>query len=480
MRKAGVLVPIFSLPGDYGVGDFGPCCYRFIDFLEAAGMKIWQVLPLNPTGYGHSPYQPFSSFAGNSTFVDLHGLYEDGLLKEEPKPFEEVTSRVDYDEAWNYKLPYFKEALSNFKPDKDYEEFVSQPWVRLYAVFKCFKDMYGDLKWNEWPEEHKNWIKTREPLPELEEEILLKMFLQYEFNKQWMKVKKYANERGIVIMGDIPFYVGLDSLDVWMNQDEFDLDPMGHPLSVAGVPPDYFSAEGQRWGNPIYNWDHMKENHFKFWRERVKYQSHLFTMIRIDHFRAFDTYWKIPETSPTAIVGEWLEAPGYEFFDLLLPELPKKSEIIAEDLGFMREEVYELRDHYEFPGMDVIQFTLFDEGFKEKENMIIYTGTHDNDMIRSWYESLSECDQERAQEFLKEANCEDESISDAFIKMAMYAKPKYAIIPVQDILGYGTEARINVPGIVAEENWCWKLTSLEPLMERADFLKKLVEDSKRA
>ena len=472
MKETGILAPVFSLPGRYGMGDFGACCFEFIDMLAENGVKIWQVLPLGTIGFGNSPYQPYSSFAGNTLYIDLENLCMDGLIAKCPDPWPE-TSRVDYTAVRAFKESYFREAFSNFKPNNASKAFMKQEWVRLYAVFKVLKDRNGERTWNEWSEAERDWILSREdPLPVWEEEVRYEMFLQYIFFVQWMMIKFYAAKKGVRLMGDIPFYVGQDSLDVWMNQDQFLLDEKGYPLAVAGVPPDYFSATGQRWGNPIYNWEKMKENNYKFWKERIKYTSHMFDMIRVDHFRAFDTYWKIPASCPTAMEGEWVEAPGYEFFDQMLPLIPE-TQIVAEDLGFMREEVYELRDHFKFPGMNVIQFTLFDEGFKCRENMITYTGTHDNEMIRAWYESLSEEDKARAKGKLLEKGCDDEDISLAFIRYALRSGTDYVIISLQDLLSLGNEARINTPGIVSADNWVFKLTSFERLKERLPVLKRM-------
>ncbi len=537
MRRAGVLAAVFSLPGRYGIGDFGKCAYEFIDMLSGEGLRIWQVLPLNPIGYGHSPYQPYSSEAGDTVYIDLDSLYRDGLLRYLPDPVLSDSIKVDYEEARALKQPYFEEAYGNFSKTADYEEFVSQGWVYPYAVFHALKAKNNDLPWNEWPDQDREWITDRDPdspvLSGLSDAIGLEMFLQYEFYKQWQQVRAYAHERGVLIMGDIPFYVGQDSLDVWANQEEFLLDSDGYPSFVAGVPPDYFAAEGQRWGNPIYDWEHMEENGFLFWENRLLYTAKLYDMIRIDHFRAFDTYWKVPRSCPTAMVGEWIEAPGYALFDKMLPLL-SGTEIIAEDLGDMREEVYTLRDHYSFPGMNVLQFTLLDPGFKIRSNMFVYTGTHDNDTTLGWYRMQTPAEQRKVQivllglqkeeeqrlereqkwmqaveelrhlreQLLKPEQAADtpavsdelflrmqqlaeitnhapepalaangrirlpgnvppipeEKIPQAFILRALRSEMETCIIPWQDILGLGSEARINVPGIVNEENWRSRMT----------------------
>ena len=484
-RRAGVLLPVFSLPGRYGIGDFGESAYRFVDLLSDAGVRIWQVLPLNPLGYGESPYQPFSSFAGETLYIDLDTLYEDGLLSSRPKAFRKGADRVDYQAVRAYKEPFFRKAFSEFKKrplTREYRAFVKEEWVKLYAVFITLKKKNGMVAWTEWPEEEKNWILTRRPVRgKLKEEVDYEIFLQYEFFREWLRIKAYANEKGVLLMGDIPFYVGQDSLDVWMNRDEFLLDSEGYPTVVAGVPPDYFSATGQRWGNPIYDWDHMKANDFRFWRDRVKGNARLFDLIRIDHFRAFDTYWKIPASCPTAVDGEWIEAPGYALFDRLLPEIPG-SEIIAEDLGMLRDEVYELRDHYAFPGMNVLQFTLLDEKFKPSENMVVYTGTHDNDTIEGFWEKLNDHERWLYDEKLREGGVDTSAgpKSEQFLLYAMKSGMETAIVPVQDLIGMGAEGRINIPGLIAPVNWTVRFPDFRQVRKRAGFLKRLIRETGRA
>jgi glycogen phosphorylase len=483
MREAGLLMPVASLPSDYGVGDFGKYSYQFIDFLKKTNMKIWQILPLNPLGYGESPYQPYSSYAGDELYIDLVKLYEDGLLKACPPAYRKDSTKIHYEDVRKYKEKFLKEAFKNFRPDSDYKEFVSQEWVYLYAVYLTFKKKNGLKCWNEWIPEHKNWIIDRvfdETV--YEEDIRYEMFVQYQFYRQWMALKNYANGLGIKIMGDIPFYVGIDSLDVWGNQEDFLLDQDGHPIFIAGVPPDYFSSTGQRWGNPIYNWDNMKENGFRFWLNRIGYNAKLFDIIRIDHFRAFDTYWKVPASCETAIEGEWVEAPGYEFFDKLFKTYPDIS-IVAEDLGDMRPEVYELRDYYGLKGMKIIQFSFdpleSNNNFTDRENMIVYTGTHDNETILGWFENQPEAVQKETDLVLYSLGYDTGSIPHRFIRYTMDNIAETAIIPVQDVLELGNEGRINTPGTLGDPNWRWKLSSFDKLYEQADFLAEAVRLSKR-
>ncbi len=477
-------MPVASLPSDYGVGDFGKYTYRFIDFLKKSNISIWQILPLNPLGYGESPYQPYSSLAGDELYIDLAGLYQEGLLKDLPPVFRNNSTKINYQEVRKYKEKYLRTAYAAFRPDEEYKEFAGQDWVYYYAVFLTFKKK-NDLKcWNEWREEHKNWITDRlfdETV--YKEDILYEMFIQYEFYRQWMALKNYANQLGIRIMGDVPFYVGIDSLDVWTAQEDFLLDKDGHPLFIAGVPPDYFSRTGQRWGNPIYNWDNMEKNGFRFWLDRFGYTARLFDIIRIDHFRAFDTYWKIPAHCETAVVGEWAGAPGYELFGLLFKTYPDIC-IVVEDLGDMRKEVYELRDYYGLKGMKIIQFT-FDpmEGnndFPDRENMIVYTGTHDNETILGWFENQSGQVQKETELELYSSGYEAGSISHRFIRYALDNIADMAVIPVQDILEMGNEGRLNTPGTLGSPNWEWKLSSLEKLNSQAEFLADAVAESGRS
>lgn len=483
MREAGILAPLSSLPSDYGIGDMGKYSYKFIDLLKQSGVKIWQILPLNPLGYGNSPYQPYSSFAGDEIYISLENLFEQNYLNEKPLPFNADTTKVDYNLVRKYKEKYLKQAFSNFKPDEDYKKFVSQKWVYLYAVFLTFKKKNNLVCWNKWKKEHKEWIKDRKyDLSEYQKDIDYEMFIQYIFYKQWIKLKEYANQNGISIMGDIPIYVGIDSLDVWSNQDSFLLDENGEPTFIAGVPPDYFSQTGQRWGNPIYNWDYMKKNNFSFWIDRLSYNSKLFDIIRIDHFRAFDTYWKIPAECETAIDGEWIEAPGYDLFDTILKQLPD-IKIVAEDLGELRDEVYVLRDYYKFKGMKIVQF-VFDplennNNFEDKENMIIYTGTHDNQTIKGWYDSQSRHLQKEIDLELFAQGYREDNIAHRFVEYTLDSIAQTAIIPIQDILNYGDEARINTPGTLGSPNWEWKLKDFSDFESNISFLNKAIKDSGR-
>lgn len=483
MREAGILLPLASLPSDYGIGDMGKYSFELIDLLKSGGFRIWQILPLNPLGYGNSPYQPYSSFAGDEIYISLDTLYSEGLLEVKPPKFQPKNKYVDYEKVRVYKEHYLKKAFDNFIPNVAYDEFVEQQWVYQYAVFLTLKKK-NDLRcWNEWNIEQKEWIKTKElDVSVYEEEIRYEMFVQYLFYHQWMKVKSYANENGIKIMGDIPFYVGIDSLDVWSNQECFLLGADGKPTFIAGVPPDYFSATGQRWGNPIYDWEYLKKQNYQFWLDRIAYNSKLFDIIRIDHFRAFDTYWKIPATCETAIEGEWLEAPGYEVFDLIVKNFPDVL-IVAEDLGDLREEVHVLKNHYGLKGMKIVQFT-FDpnennNNFEDITNMVIYTGSHDNQTIRGWYQSQEKKTQVAIRKSLKKSGYEDKIISKRFVNLTLDSIGEMAILPMQDLINLGDEGRINTPGTLGSPNWEWKLTSFRKFKKEIGYLRELIKECKR-
>lgn len=489
MRKAGLLLAVSSLPSNYGIGDFGQEAYHFIDLIKQAGAKSWQVLPLNPLGYGNSPYQPYSSNAMDELYISLDALVKQKLIRS-VKPFSPNAKKVDYDQVRAFKTPYLKEAFKNFKPGASYADFIAaNPWVKNYAIFITLKK-HNDLKlWTEWKPEHKSYAKDHKlNLVPFQKEIAYEMFLQFVLYEQWMALKTYANKQGVELIGDMPIYVGIDSDDVWFNQGQFLLDSNGMPTHIAGVPPDYFSKTGQRWGNPLYHWDVMKQDGFKFWLGRLKYIAQLFDVVRIDHFRGFDTYWKIPSSCPTAVEGAWIEAPGYDLFNAITAAYPKLK-IIAEDLGDLRPQVLELRDHFKLPGMKIIQFVLELNPERKKlndlpilktPNAIAYTGTHDNQTSVGWYEALKPVSKAIVDEYMEKHQYKGKTIADRMVAFTFDTLANDAIIPVQDVLSLGDDARMNRPGTVGSPNWEWKLVDFEALKQELPKLQSQIKSSKRA
>lgn len=452
--------------------------------LAQTGAAYWQILPINPLGYGNSPYQPYSSFAGDPLFISPEQLHKAGFLQVLPPPFQPDAERVDYDAARQHKEAILRTAFEQFEPTAAYEAFIQEPWVYPYAVFMAFKRANGLRAWYDWPAPQKDWPYAEKfDLEPYSGDIQFEMFCQFLFRTQWLQLKAHANEMGLQIIGDIPIYVGIDSLDVWTGREHFLLDEEGKPTSVAGVPPDYFSVTGQRWGNPLYDWARMEEDGFSFWINRLRASIVLFDVIRIDHFRGFDTYWQIPASCPTAVEGEWIEAPGYALFDRIMEEIPG-IQIIAEDLGMLRDEVYVLRDHYHLRGMKILQFE-FEPGKPvdpkaSKVHMVIYTGTHDNQTTRGWYEDMPADKQKLARRDLRRAGYWFGSFTYKFVRLALDDAADMAIIPAQDVLGLDDRARINLPGSVGSPNWEWKLASLDGLERSMKFFASAIRKSGRA
>ena len=464
MRETGILMAVSSLPGPYGAGDLGPEAMHWIDLLAENGVTVWQLLPLGPTGYGNSPYQTYSSRAGDPLYLSLEGLYEAGLLPEKPAAFDLPAGRVDYEQVRRLREPWLRRAYGAFRPDGDYAAFAAQGWVRDYAVFAALKARHGMACWLDWPEPDRSWPQTRDPAAtaDLEAEIGYQTFLQYQFLLQWNRVRDYAHSRGLRLMGDVPFYVGVDSVEVWAGRENFLLDDDGRPTFIAGVPPDYFSATGQRWGNPIYDWDRLRADGYRFWVERIGYCQTLFDLIRIDHFRAFDTFWKIPSACPTAMDGQWIEAPGYAVLDTLYEKLPG-LQLVAEDLGDLRPQVLELRDHYQLPGMKVLEFTLGPVGRyirdlgEDRVRQIVYTGTHDNATAAEWYAACSPAYRRKLRKYLKVRGIQSGPMAHRLIRLGLSSRAELCIVPLQDVLHLGKEARMNTPGTVGAPNWEWRL-----------------------
>jgi 4-alpha-glucanotransferase len=486
-RQAGVLCPVSALPSRFGVGDFGASARHFADLLAQSGYRLWQILPLNPLGYGHSPYQPFSSFALEEIYVDLDELTSRGLIGDVPY-FRIEEPKVEYEQIRAFKEPYLIAAYeAEMKKDPHcLSDFVcAHSWVRDWAYFMMNKRQEGMRSWEQWPKEKQDMIAMR---PTLMGSALYsynyEIWLQKTLYSQWNDLHRYVNAKGIRIIGDLPFYVGFDSCDLWGEQKAFLLDPKTkQPLWIAGVPPDYFSKTGQRWGNPIYDWDYLKKTDFAFILNRIKLNAGIYDIIRIDHFRAFDTFWKIPASCPTAVEGSWVEAPGYAFFDLLLRKC-NSLELIAEDLGNLRPEVLVLRDHYSFPGMNVIEFTFHDAEMMHKsgydrENMVAYLGTHDNDPLKGYFAKLPLDEQAAWELVLDSKKFPQGDINERLIRYELALKAKYAIFSLQDLLGLGSEARLNVPGVIDDVNWTWRLTSFASFENRIAHFKSLNAEYQR-
>ena len=489
MRRNGMLLPIASLPSPYGIGGFSKEAYEFIDLLEETGQKLWQILPLGPTSYGDSPYQSFSTFAGNPYFIDLDTLAEKGWLTKEAceaSDYGDNESYIDYGRIYNSRFVLLKQAFlnSDILSDEKFTEFckANQHWLPDYALYMALKNQNDGKSWIEWEEE----IRLRKPeavecyKKELEEECNFYEFLQYEFHEQWTKVKEYAHKKGIQIVGDVPIYVAFDSADTWANPELFQLDEKNLPLGVAGCPPDAFSATGQLWGNPLYNWAYHKKTGYDWWLKRIAYCFDLYDIVRIDHFRGFDEYYSIPYGDETAVNGHWEKGPGMDLFDTVKEKLGE-LDIIAEDLGFLTESVFQLLKDSGYLGMKVLQFA-FDPSedsdyltYKYQRNCVVYTGTHDNDTTAGWFEKLSDGDREVALRYMNSFYTPKEEQHWDLIALAMRSTADTCIIPVQDFLGLGSEARINMPSTLGD-NWKWRMTKgafSEELKEKIRRMTKL-------
>ena len=491
-RSAGILCPIFSLPNAEGIGTLGNCAYDFVDFLVETNQTYWQVLPIGTTSYGNSPYQSFSSFAGNPFFIDLDLLKKEGLLHQGDLDANwDPEHNINYAHVEYHKYEILKKAFKNsaFTKAQEKKAYLQFPWLEDFGIFMSLRATHKDQARVEWGE-----CSTKELLPNeassyLNEEGRFHIFLQVKFYEQWFELKKYANARNISLVGDLPIFVSGDSVDVWVNPEFFLLDEQGISTAVAGVPPDYFSDTGQLWGNPLYDWDKIKEDDFTWWIDRITRSLDLFDVLRIDHFRGFESYWSIPQGEETAINGEWVTAPGQELFDLLkekMGELP----VIAEDLGIITEDVKDLMLHTGFPGMSVLQFAFdhhSDNPYKPEntiENKVVYTGTHDNDTTKGWY-----LDPQNAQnihnaiEYFPLRETESEMTPELFvseiIEIAWSTKAIIAVLPIQDLLSLGGEARMNTPSTVGDHNWSWRMKAL-PDPSKKQWLKDITLKHHRA
>ena len=466
MRKSGILMHITSLPGPYGVGTMGKSAFSFVDFLHEAGQSCWQILPLTPTGYGDSPYQSCSAFAGNHYLIDLDKLVEEGLLHTEDLEgivWYDDQGRVDFGKQYNNKLAVLRKAYARFQGGEEFDRFLSlsSNWLPDFALFMALKGESGGKPWLQWEEK----LKFRDPdtlwqaRRRLTDEIRFFSFVQFVFHQQWSALRAYAHEKGISIIGDVPIYVPLDSCEVWSSPEFFQLDDQLQPTAVAGCPPDAFSADGQLWGNPLYNWDKLREDGYGWWLNRLGAAGKLYDVVRMDHFRGFESYWAVPYGDTNARGGSWIKGPGLEFIRAVQKGLPE-LELIAEDLGFLTPEVLQLRDDSGLPGMKVLEFAFDAREPSEYQphsyiaNTVCYTGTHDNMTMQQWFEEADKEAVEYAVEYL--ALTESEGYVWGCIRSAMASVSDLCIVQMQDYLGLGGEARMNFPGTLTNCNWTWR------------------------
>lgn len=480
-RQSGVLMHISSLPGKYGIGSFGQSAYDFVDFLVRTKQRYWQILPLGTTSYGDSPYQSFSAFAGNTYFIDFDILIEEGLLNEadvKGADFGDDPRKVDYAKIFDARRPIMEKAVARFlKADdlSDYESFVEQnaAWLEVFAEYMAIKEHFDNLAWTEWPDEA---IRRRDAASlasyreKLADKLTYHRVTQYLFFKQWLRLKAYANEHHIEIVGDMPIYVAADSADVWAQPHFFKTDAVGKPTCVAGCPPDEFSETGQLWGNPIYDWEAMDKDGYAWWIERLRESFKIYDIVRIDHFRGFESYWEVPADSDTSATGKWVKGPDYKLFAAVKEALGDLN-IIAEDLGFMTDEVIELRERTGFPGMKILQFAFnpddesIDSPHLAPNNSVMYTGTHDNNTVLGWYKD--EIDDATRQYMAQYTNRKEyETVPHAMLRTIFASVSFMAIATMQDLLELDSAARMNYPSTIGG-NWTWRMTAeeLNPIVE---------------
>lgn len=480
-RQSGVLMHISSLPGKYGIGSFGQSAYDFVDFLVRTKQRYWQILPLGTTSYGDSPYQSFSAFAGNTYFIDFDILIEEGLLNEadvKGADFGDDPRKVDYAKIFDVRRPIMEKAVARFLKAEDlsdYESFVEQnaAWLEVFAEYMAIKEHFDNLAWTEWPDEA---IRRREAASlasyreKLADKLTYHRVTQYLFFKQWLRLKAYANEHHIEIVGDMPIYVAADSADVWAQPHFFKTDAVGKPTCVAGCPPDEFSETGQLWGNPIYDWEAMDKDGYAWWIERLRESFKIYDIVRIDHFRGFESYWEVPAGSETSASGKWVKGPDYKLFAAVKEALGDLN-IIAEDLGFMTDEVIELRERTGFPGMKILQFAFnpddesIDSPHLAPNNSVMYTGTHDNNTVLGWYKD--EIDDATRQYMAQYTNRKEyETVPHAMLRTIFASVSFMAIATMQDLLELDSAARMNYPSTIGG-NWTWRMTAeeLNPIVE---------------
>lgn len=485
-RSSGILMHISSLPGNFGIGSVGREAYKFVDFLKSSGQKYWQILPIGQTGFGDSPYQCYSAFAGNPHFIDLEMLKEDGLLKEEDYinvNFGENAEKVDYTKVAAERKPILIKAYETFKNNKpsSFEEFKKENefWLEDYSLYMAVKEHFNNVSWQEWDNDirmrEKESVEKYKTL--LEDKIEYWNFIQFKFFEQWNKLKAYANENSVKIIGDMPIYVAEDGSDTWAKPELFKMDENMRPISVAGCPPDAFSVTGQLWGNPIYDWNAMEEDNYKWWILRVRESFKLYDVLRIDHFRGFESYWEIPYGDPTAEFGKWVKGPGYKLFKAIKDELGE-LDIIAEDLGFMTQEVIDLINQTGYPNMKILQFA-FGGGDSEylphnyNQNSVVYTGTHDNETIKGWIDDEGNKEPlEYAKKYLTLS--EEEGYNWGFIRGAWSSVSNLAVVPMQDFLNLGTETRFNIPSTLGG-NWDWRVLENQITKELAQRILEMTK-----
>ena len=488
MREAGILLPISALNSKYGIGSFSKEAYRFVDWLKKAGQSYWQILPLGPTSFGDSPYQSFSAFAGNPYYIDLEALIKEGLLSEDEctVDFGKNERTVDYSKIYSGRISLLKKAYERFVKNGSYYEFLEKNsfWLDDYALFMTIKGENGGKSFLYWEDALKN--REKEAIKRIREKhgekIEFWKFVQYKFDEQWKRLKSYANEKGIKIIGDIPIYTALDSSDVWSYPELFQLDPNKFPICVAGCPPDGFSENGQLWGNPLYRWEVHKNSKYDWWKRRLKKSFELYDVLRIDHFRGFDEYYSIKYTAKDAKKGKWEKGPRNALFVEIERELGKK-EIIAEDLGFMTESVKNMLEASGFPGMRVFQFGFDarDTGAQNDylphnyiENSVAFTGTHDNPTIISWFFEITSEERQLVRTYLCDFYTPDCEINKPIIGAVMRSQASLVIIPIQDYLGYDSRARINKPS-TSSGNWIWRISGNDLSTELSEYIRDLTK-----
>ena len=477
MRASGILLPVSSLPSKYGIGCFSEEAYEFVDQLARAGQKYWQILPLGPTGYGDSPYQSFSTFAGNPYFIDLETFVKEGYLDKsdcEDCDWGTNESYVDYEKIYNSRFRLLRKAFENYdcETDQEYRKFVKEnaAWLEDYSLYMAIKDSLNGISWIEWPTELKNREKAAlaEKREKLAKEVGFYCFQQFCFFKQWTALKAYANAKGVEMIGDIPIYVAFDSADAWAQPELFQFDKENIPIGVAGCPPDAFSATGQLWGNPLYDWEYHKKTGYAWWTRRMANCMKLYDVVRIDHFRGFDEYFSIPYGAENAIGGHWEKGPGIDLFRKVEQALGWKQ-VIAEDLGYVTDSVRQLVHDSGFPGMKVLEFAFDsrDSGCANDylphnypENSVAYTGTHDNETIAGWWKSIMAKERKLARDYLCDNYTPDKELHKCFISLVMRSSAKLCVIPMQDYMGLDNSCRMNQPSTVGK-NWKWRIRKRE-------------------